>query len=164
MRYCPGNDRASGVGFPFRRHLSAAAAVVVAAGWLLTAVSFSELKTLTRQLRNHDRACDTRRARVRDSLYFFVSIIALDNRARQSRLTCANQQNLSSGIDEIRSTVVSCRLCESQLSLERRDMFPRHFSVFPRYIRSISDWTLLPRPYQELRQKSKSPSRQLRFY
>jgi len=39
MRYCPGNDRASGVELPFRCHLSAVAAAIAAAISAATAVA-----------------------------------------------------------------------------------------------------------------------------
>lgn len=44
MRYCPGNDRASGAEFPFRCHLSTTIAAVAAASAAVAADCFFRIR------------------------------------------------------------------------------------------------------------------------
>jgi len=44
MQYCPGNDRASGVEFPFRCHLSTAVAAVVATAAVAADCFFQQIR------------------------------------------------------------------------------------------------------------------------
>jgi len=59
MRYCPGNDRASGVEFPFRCHLSTAIAAVAAAATAAVAADCFFRQIRDASLAVVDCSCDS---------------------------------------------------------------------------------------------------------